>query len=165
MVAGKPPRPITGRTVLVYTVAFFGIVLGVNLTMIKFAVDSMPGTEVDSAYRSSLAFNAEISAAREQAARQWRVTAHIERDADGIGIVQAEARDRTGVPLAGLSFTAQLSRPTDKRADRVVPLGEADAGRYRARVGDVPPGQWDLVLEAARGGERLFLSRSRVVLE
>lgn len=158
-------RPVTGRTVLIYTVAFFGVVLGANLVMLKFAIDSMPGTEVDSAYKASLGFNTEIGAAREQAARAWTVTAHVERDPDGKGLVQAEARDRNGAPLAGLVFTAQLLRPTDKRADRTVPLGEREAGLYRARVDAVAAGQWDLVLEASRDERRLFLSRSRVVLD
>src|SRR6476661_3604635 len=100
-------RPITGRTVLIVTVAFFGIVLAVNLTMLKFAIDSMPGTDVDSAYKASLSFNREIGAAREQAERGWTVTAHVERGADGNGLVQVEARDKAGAPVTGLAFTAQ----------------------------------------------------------
>lgn len=161
----RTARPVTGRMVLIWTVAFFAVVLGVNFTMLKLAIDSMPGTDVDSAYRASLAFNSEIGAAREQVARAWTVTAHVEREPDGRGLVQAEARDKNGAPLVGLTFTAQLARPTDKRADRTVALGERETGLYRARVENLPAGQWDLVLEASRGDERLFLSRSRVVLQ
>jgi nitrogen fixation protein FixH len=165
MAANTQPRPITGRTVLVCTLAFFGVVLGVNLTMLKFAIDTMPGTEVDSAYRASLAFNSEIGAAREQASRGWQVTAQVHRDASGVGTVRVEARDRAGAPLSGLSFTAQLSRPTDKRADQALALSERAGGVYAARIDALAPGQWDLVLAAGRDGAREFLSRSRVVLQ
>jgi nitrogen fixation protein FixH len=158
------PRTITGRTVLIAIVAFFGVVLGANLTMLKLAIDSMPGTEVDSAYRASLAFNHEIGAAREQAARGWQVTAHVERDGAGAGRVQVEARDRSGAPLTGLAFTARLSHPADKRADRTVALAETSGGTYRARFDELAAGQWDLVLEGGRDGAR-FVSRNRVVLE
>ena len=44
-------------------------------------------------------------------------------------------------------------------------LAERDAGIYRGAAADVAPGQWDLVLEAERGIERVFLSKSRVVLK
>jgi len=157
-------RPLTGRTVLFCLLAFFGVVIGVNMVMMKLAIDTLPGTEVDSAYRASLAFNSEISAAREQAARNWRVAAHVERSLDGHATVQVEAHDRDGAPVSGLAFSGRLMRPIDKRADRALALAERESGIYRGGAADVAPGQWDLVIEADRGGERLFLSRNRVML-
>ena len=160
-------RPITGRTVFIATAAYFGVVIAVNLVMIKLAVDTLPGTEVDSAYRASLAYGAEIKAAQAQQQRQWSVNAHIERQADGHASVRVEARDRNGAPLTGLAFTGRLERPADKRADKEIALAEVEGGIYRGTLSGVTPGQWDLVLESdARGekGERLFLARNRVIL-
>ena len=158
-------KPLTGRKVLIMLLAFFGTVVAVNLTMMKLAIDSMPGTEVDSAYRASTAYNAEISAAARQDTRRWRVAGHLDRAADGHAKVKVEARDSAGAPLGGLAFSARLARPTDKRADRLIALTEQETGIYRGELGDVAPGQWDLVLEAERGAERLFLSRNRLVLK
>jgi len=161
-------RPLSGRTVLLCLLTFFGVVVGVNMAMMKLAIDTLSGTEVDSAYKASLAYNDEIRAAREQAARRWSVAGRIARGADGWAAVEVEARDADNAPLAGLVFLARLQRPTDKRADRAVELSERAAGRYAGRVSDLAPGQWDLVIEADRsggGGERLFLSRNRVILE
>ena len=157
-------RPITGRTVFIATAAFFAVIIAVNLVMIKLAVDTLPGTEVDSAYRASLAYGTEIKAAQAQAQRQWRVNAHIERRPDGEAVVRVEARDKNGAPLAGLAFTGRLERPADKRADREIALAEAESGIYRGKLSGVTPGQWDLVLESDARGERLFLSRNRVIL-
>ncbi|MEZ5822609.1 MAG: FixH family protein [Bradyrhizobium sp.] len=162
--SSKTPRPLTGRTVLFYLLAFFGIVMGVNVVMIKLAIDTLPGTEVDSAYRASLAYKGEISAAHEQDQRNWRVDAHVERRADGAALVRLDARDAKGVPLSGLKFSGRLERPTDKRDDRVVELAESGIGVYRGSAADVRPGQWDLVIEGEARGARLFLSRNRVIL-
>lgn len=159
------PRPLSGRAVLAWLVGFFGVVIGVNMVMMKLAIDTLPGLDVDSAYRASLAYNAEIQAARDQAARRWSVTGHLERNGDGAAAVNVEARDAESIPLTGLAFSARLLRPTDKRADRVVALSEREPGRYRGHIPDVGLGQWDLVIEADRGSERLFLSRNRVILK
>jgi nitrogen fixation protein FixH len=164
MVAGVSTKPLSGRAVLIWLVAFFGVVLTVNMVMMKLAIDTLPGTDVDSAYKASLAYNGEIHAAQDQAARRWSVAGKVARSPDAVAIVTVEARDGESVPLTGLVFSARLSRPTDKRADRMIALGERETGRYRGEISDVGPGQWDLVLEASRGGERLFLSRNRVVL-
>lgn len=159
-----PERPLTGRIVLIALLAFFGIVIAANLTMIKFAIDTLPGTEVDSAYRASLAFKSEIAAAREQERRGWRIDAHVERNSDGLARIALEARDRAGAPLSGIGFVARLARPADKRADRVIALTERGAGAFRGSAPGIEPGQWDLVIEAEGAQGRLFLSTNRIVL-
>jgi nitrogen fixation protein FixH len=116
--------------------AFFGVVIGVNVTMMKLAIATLPGTEVDSAYSASIGYEKEIRAAHDQAARDWRVDAHIVRDRDGFATLQVEARDKDGQPLSGLSFRGMLERPTDKRADLAVALSEVGNGVYRGNAGD-----------------------------
>ncbi len=69
----RAPRPLTGKMVLFYLVAFFATVIGVNMVMMKLAIDTLPGTEVDSAYRASLAYEREIVAAQDQDRRKWKV--------------------------------------------------------------------------------------------
>ena len=159
-------RPLTGRMVLVILLAFFGTVIGVNVTMMKLAIATLPGTEVDSAYSASIGYEKEIRAAEDQAARDWRVEAHIVRNRDGVATLEVAAHDKNGDPLSGLAFNGRLERPTDKRADLAVVLSEAGNGVYRGSAGTVAPGQWDLVIEGdAAGGRRMFLSKNRVMLD
>lgn len=160
----KPPKPLTGRMVLLMLIAFFGTVIGVNVVMMRLAISTLPGTEVDSAYSASLGYENEIAAARAQAERGWHVDAHVERGQDGAAIVQVAAKDSTGKPVSGLSFQGRLERPTDKRADQSVDLAEIGVGLYRGRVAQVAAGQWDLVLEGDARGQRMFLSKNRVLL-
>ena len=162
---GKRERVLTGRGVLVWLLAFFAVVFTANGVMMKFAIQTMSGTGVDSAYRAGLAFNAEAQAARRQDERAWHVSGHAARNADGNAVVRVEARDKAGAPLTGLAFSAALERPIDKRADRRIALVELQTGLYGGKAADVAPGQWDLILEADRGGERLFVSKTRVFLK
>jgi nitrogen fixation protein FixH len=157
-------KPLTGTKVFLMLVAFFGVVIGVNVTMMKLAIATLPGTDVDSPYAAGLAYDREISAAHDQVARNWQVNVHIERRADGGAALQVEARDAAGRPVTGLRFGGRLERPTDKRADLAVELAEAGIGIYRGNAATVAPGQWDLVIEGEARGTRVFLSRNRVIL-
>src|SRR5215831_16498189 len=140
-------RPLTGRKVLLILVAFFGVVIGVNVTMMKLAIKTLPGTEVDSAYSASLAYEKEIATARDQSERNWKVDAHVERSGQGGATLQVDVRDSLGRPMTGLTFQGRFERPTDRRADLPVALAETGIGIYRGRAETIAPGQWDLVLE------------------
>ncbi len=158
------PKPLTGRTVFLLLVAFFGVVIGVNLVMMRLAIDTLPGTEVDSAYSASLAYEKEIAAAREQNQRNWQIDARVRRGPDGGASLQVEARDSTGRPMSGLKFQGRFERPADKRADQPVALAETGIGVYRGTASPIAAGQWDLVLQVDAAGRRVFLSRNRVQL-
>jgi nitrogen fixation protein FixH len=157
-------KPLTGRMVLFMVLAFFGVVIAVNVTMMDLAITTLPGTDVDSAYSASIGYEREITAAHDQDARSWKVDAHIERDGNGGATLRVEARDSGGQPVAGLKFEGRLERPTDKRADLAFSLAEVGIGIYRGAAAAVAPGQWDLVLEGDRAGQRMFLSKNRVLL-
>jgi nitrogen fixation protein FixH len=145
-------------------IAFFGVVVGVNLVMMRLAIQTLPGTEVDSAYSASLAYEKEIATAREQTARNWKVDAHVERSGEGGATLQVDARDHNGRPMTGLKFQGRFERPTDRRADLPVALAEVGIGIYRGSAPAIASGQWDLVLEGVAAGQRMFLSRNRVLL-
>ncbi len=157
-------RPITGRFVFIAVASFFAVVIGVNVIMMRLAIATLPGTEVDSAYSASLAYQKEIQAAQAQNGRNWKVDAHIERASDGTARLALEAKAQDGKPLAGLAVFGRLERPTDRRADLAFDISESGGGGYAGIAHGVAPGQWDLVIEADRDGRRLFLSRNRVVL-
>ena len=159
-----PAKPLTGGKVFLMLVAFFGVVITVNMIMMRFAIQTLPGTEVDSAYSASVAYEKEIATARDQTARNWKVDAHVERNGQGGATLQVEARDNSGRPMSGLKFQGRFERPTDRRADLPVALAEVGRGIYRGSAEAIAPGQWDLVLEGAAAGQRLFLSRNRVLL-
>jgi nitrogen fixation protein FixH len=157
-------RPLTGRFVLIAVLSFFAVIIGVNVAMMRLAVTTLPGTEVDSSYSAGLAYQREILAARQQNARDWKLDAHIERKPEGFAALNIHAQDRSGAPLAGLAIFARLERPTDRRADQAFEIAESGGGSYSGTAHGVAAGQWDLVIEADSEGKRMFLSRNRIVL-
>jgi nitrogen fixation protein FixH len=154
--------PLTGRTVLISLLAFFGVVALANAIMIRAAVTTFSGVETGSAYQAGQNFKHETEAARAQQERHWQVRADV-RPADGATLIEIDARDAAGQPLAGLEATAQLQHPTDRRADQAVALSEQTSGHFRGTAAPLA-GQWDVLIDMSRGGERVFRSRNRVVL-
>jgi nitrogen fixation protein FixH len=147
---------------LVCLVAFFAIVTGVNAVMVAAAVWTFGGVETASSYRAGLAFAREIAAAQAQDARGWRVRAGVRPAAEGRRI-ELEARDAGGLPVTNVVASVTLAHPTDRRADRAVVMSEVTPGRFVGTAVALA-GQWDLVIELDRDNERLFRSRSRMML-
>jgi nitrogen fixation protein FixH len=159
---GWRAREVTGRTVLVWLVAFFGLIAVVNVVMIRAAVSTYGGLETESSYQAGLAFARETADARAQDALGWRVDAHLTPTRDGTSLV-IDARDADGRPLRGLAATARLVHPADQRDDHAVVLRETRPGEFSGAA-TAAAGQWDLVLELARDGTRVFRSKNRVML-
>jgi nitrogen fixation protein FixH len=155
-------RPLSGRTVLFCLIAFFAVISLVNGVMIHAAVTTFGGVETASAYQAGLAYAREADAAHAQDALNWQVKANVRPAAEVTGI-EIDARDAAGAAIVGLQAIARLERPTDRRADQVVPMQETRSGQFRGTIGPIA-GQWDLVVELSRDGARLFRSRNRVVV-
>jgi nitrogen fixation protein FixH len=158
----RQPRPITGRTVLLWLLAFFGVVFAVNGVMIHEALSTLSGVDTDSAYQAGLQYEREVALAKAQDARHWRVDAKVTPAANGARL-DITAHDAAGRPLSGLDAAAIFERPTDRRLDEDVALVADGAGRFHGSAA-LAAGQWDLVIEFSRRGEQLFRSRNRVVL-
>jgi len=158
----KAPRPLTGRTVLICLIGFFAVVFVANGIMIRAAISTFGGVETASSYQAGLAFAREAAAAHAQDELRWQVSAQVRPGRD-VTMVDVVARDSAGRPLSGLTATAHLAHPNDGRADQHVSLSEAAAGQFRGTAAPVL-GQWDVIIELSRDGERLFRSRNRVVL-
>ena len=62
------PARITGRHVLFAMLAFFAVVIGVNATMITYAVGTFSGEEEADAYRKGLDYNQTLARRSAEAA-------------------------------------------------------------------------------------------------
>lgn len=155
---------LTGRTVLVAFLAFFGTVAAVNAVMVDAALSTFGGVDTRNAYQAGVAFNREFAAAREQNALGWTVSAHLTQPDSGAFSVAVAIRDRGGRIPDGLHVSAHLMHPADARRDRDFEL-DRKADQFVSTRAVVEPGQWDLVIEAFHDDERLFRSKNRVHLD
>jgi nitrogen fixation protein FixH len=161
--ASGQPRVLTGRMVLSYLVAFFAVVASVNAVMVRAAISTFSGIETRNPYQAGLSYSREEAAARAQETRHWQVTAKLRHQSDGETALELSARDKANQPLTDLDARVTLEHPTDRRLDHPVDMRLDGPGHFRG-ASTPEPGQWDLVIDLTRGGERLFRSRERVTL-
>ncbi len=159
----RKPYEVTGRTVLVTFIAFFGVVFTVNAIMVRAATSTFGGVETQSSYKAGLAFRQETESARAQDARRWDVQTSLVRKSAEDVMLEATIRDAVGAVPVGLSATARLAHPADARRDRTIVLRQEGNGRFRGQS-EATAGQWDLIIDFTKDGERAFRSKSRVIL-
>ncbi len=159
----EKPRELTGRVVLAWFVAFFGVVFAINGIMVRAATLTFGGVETQSSYEAGLQFEQETARAHAQDDLHWRVEGHIARNVAGDAALGLSVRDASGKPVAGITAEARLAHPADERLDRDVALTRVGAGVFQGDT-QAQAGRWDLIVDLYRGGERVFRSRSEIVL-
>jgi nitrogen fixation protein FixH len=159
----KQVRILTGRHVLLWLVAFFGIVFVVNGVLVQAAISTFGGVETLSSYKAGLQFEQEAGLVQRQDALHWQVSGTLTRDRAGVAVLDLIAGDAQGRPLGGLTADARLAHPADDRLDHVIAVRPLAAGVFRGTA-EAQPGQWELIVDLYRGDQRVFRSRSRVSL-
>jgi hypothetical protein len=154
---------LTGRMVLLILIAFFGVVIVVNLFMAYVAVNTFSGLQSQRPYETGLEFNRTIKNAGVQQEQHWQVTSHYERMKDGRVSLKLSLRDKNGQPVDGTTSKVSLLSPVNALRDVVFDLSPQGAGDFTGTaVADA--GQWDLVIEVKQGTAEVFRSVSRVSL-
>ncbi|MEQ9039379.1 MAG: FixH family protein [Silicimonas sp.] len=142
-------REITGKHVLIGTIAAFGVIIAVNFTMAYQAIGTFPGLEVKNSYVASQSFDARREA---QQALGWEASATIEG-----GLLKIALSDAAGRPAQPSGITAVLGRPTIARDDRVLDLVRQD-GVFTTPV-DLDRGAWIVKLTATSDAGVEFAKR------
>ena len=106
------PKPFTGWHMLAIMVAFFGVIIAVNLLMATLANTSWTGLVVQNTYVASQQFNERVADARAQAALGWKGTLTI-----GNGEIRYGLVDASGTPIQAESVTATFRRPAYEAED------------------------------------------------
>lgn len=140
-------REFTGRHMAAILIGFFGLVIGVNVTMAVFASSTFGGTVVDNSYVASQKFNGWIEKGRAQAALGW--TMAPERLADGRVALVLEG-PQGALTGAGLDVVAR--HPLGRMPETPLAFHEVAPGRY---VSDdtLADGRWQLHVAARHSGE------------
>jgi len=147
----KRVRELTGRKVLLIAVAFFGVIIAVNVTMATLAVGGFPGLVSDNPYAEAQRFDAELKAER---ALGWRFASDYE---DGALTVRVARPD--GEPLDGLAVTAVVGRPATLQQDQELGLAPEPGlrGAYATRLA-LGAGMWRVEIDARRGEDRYHIT-------
>ncbi len=154
----RTEREFTGRHMLAIMLAFFGVIIAVNVTMAVFANTSWTGLVVKNSYVASQQFNEKAAEERAQAALAYVPTLRI----DGAAISYAIAdKDGRRVPIASASAT--LHRPVTTREDTHVAFTIGHDGTARGTE-DLTDGVWIMELTADIGREHPWRDMRRIVI-
>lgn len=137
--------PFTGRHAAALLVAFFAVVIAVNLIMARDAISTFGGVVVENSYVASQEYNGWLREAAKERAMGW--SAKASRRSDG----------RLVVTLAGAPKDAVLSgeawHPLGRLPDRTLSFSRQADGQF---VSDqvLPAGRWIARFEARSGSQR-----------
>lgn len=138
-------------------VAFFGVVLAVNVTMIVVGFATWPGLDTTDAYQRGLAYDRAIEAANAEAVLGWDADLAVSREGPGRALVEVALSDRDGNLIEDARVRARLVRPTHEGQDLELDLPHHQGGRYLAEVELPLAGQWEVRVVADHRGQRRHL--------
>mgnify|MGYP001818010228 CR=1 FL=1 len=145
----------TGWHMLFIMLAFFGVIIAVNVTMAVLAGHSWTGLVVKNSYVASQHFNEDLVEARRQAARGW-----TSKLVYGEQHFACALKDRNGEPVVLDDLKVSVGRPASEGQDRTVALRHVGEGRYRGDVA-LEPGIW-MVRITGGAGENAYRRDSRI---
>lgn len=131
----------TGRHIAGILVAFFAVVIGVNVTMATLAGSTFGGVVVDNSYVASQHFNRWLDEAARERAIGWQ--AELRRLPDGRVDVTLSGGSETALRLA-----ATARHPLGRLPDRELSFVAQGKGRF-VSTQVLPAGRWRLRLAAA----------------
>lgn len=139
-------RRFTGFHMLAIMLAFFAVVVAVNLAMATVAARTFGGKVVDNSYVAGQRFNGWLAEARAQEQLGWRSVLAL----DASRRVSLSVATGAG-PLAGAEVRAVARHPVGRAADVALGFHAAAPGRY-VSTAPLPPGRWQVQVEIARDG-------------
>jgi nitrogen fixation protein FixH len=157
----RPTRAseFTGKHMLLIMLAFFGVIIAVNLTMATFASTSWTGFVVKNSYVASQQFNEKAEWGRAQAALGWAGTLVVDGSAIRYRLV-----DRAGEPILLSSVNAIFRRPTSDSEDHTFVL-EAGSEGWHSADSVLRDGVWIVEIDAEAGIEQPYRDVRRIVLK
>lgn len=158
------PREFTGRHMLIYILAFFAVVIGVNITMAMLARKSWTGLVVENTYVASQQFNEEARKGRAQAALGWTGKLTIASGEVRYGLVDSRGKP---VPLHGVRML--FRHPAYEAEDEALTLAAAsrdspgNTQQFAARH-TPKDGVWIVEIDASAGLTSPFRDVRRIMI-
>ncbi|RRH93284.1 cytochrome oxidase [Mesorhizobium tamadayense] len=151
-------REFTGRHMLATILAFFGVVIGVNLTMATLASKSWTGLVVENTYVASQQFNRKAEEGRAQAALGWTGRLTIAG-----GEVRYSLSDAAGKPVPLHGVKVLFRHPAYETEDKTVTLGLASGQEFAAQ--HTPKGGvWIVEIDADAGLAEPYRDVRRIII-
>ena len=146
----------TGAHMVALILAFFAVIIGVNLFMAYHASRSWSGLIVANSYVASQEFNDVVGDIQAQRAHGWQQDFTLAG-----GRVGFRLTDAGGSPLALEAVSVTFRRAAHEREDHTIALARAEGGRFEAphRIAD---GIWVVETHAGLGAGQSWRESFRI---
>lgn len=134
-------KPFTGWHMAGILVAFFGVIITVNLTMAWFATSTWSGLVVKNSYVASQEFNSKVEQVKAQEALGWKG----KLEAAG-GTLRWTFVDAKTNPVPANAVTIRFRRPVTEASDATVTLSRAGDDTWQAQF-PLADGIWIAVVD------------------
>ncbi len=142
MAMAKAEKQFTGKHMLAILIAFFGVVIGVNVLMAYFANSTWSGLVVENGYVASQSFDKDLARAKAQEALGWSVNlSHLD------GRIRITFADREQNKIEGLAIAGELERTVTDKQDQKLTFASMGSGVYTAPA-NLTPGVWEVEINA-----------------
>lgn len=152
----KPGFVFTGWHMLAVMVAFFGVIVSVNMLMAYYATSTWSGLVVKNTYVASQEFNGKAAGIRAMLATGIRGKLTVENGEIAYRLTIGDEK-----PVEADAVTAHFKRPVGEHQDFVAALLPAGDGRYAANR-EVLPGDWIVEMIAMKDGETIMHEAIRI---
>jgi nitrogen fixation protein FixH len=154
----QKPREFTGKHMLAIILAFFGVIIAVNLTMATLANTSWTGLVVENTYVASQQFNKKAEEGRAQAALGWAGKLTI-----ASGEVRYSLTDADGKPVPLHGVKVLFRHPAYESEDKSVTLALATGQEFAAQ--HMPrDGVWIVEVDADAGLAKPYRDVRRIII-
>lgn len=147
---------LNGRHVLAIAIAFFGVIIAVNLVLAVQAVSTFPGLEVENSYVASQTFDDEREGMK---ALGWTLDKAYDPERGELRLTFTDAQG-FAAPVNDLSVL--VGRPTEAKQD-MRPVFTEVSGSFVAPV-QLAKGKWMMHVEAYAPDGTLFRQRLDMVV-
>ncbi|WP_237219998.1 FixH family protein [Sphingomonas arenae] len=121
-------------------VAFFGVVITVNMVMATLATRTFGGVVVENSYVASQQYNRWLAAARKQDALGWSIHSSLD----------AHRRVEVAISVKDAELTGFARHPLGRAPDLALTFTRAADGHLRSNQA-LPQGRWSVHLLARKG--------------
>lgn len=132
----------TGWHMWMLAIAFFGVIIGVNIWLAVVSATSWTGMVVEDSYIAGTQFETLRKAHEAQQAAGWQPDFSYDQGQARLTIVDAAGR-----PIDLGEVSVLISRPVGGHEDQALTLPRAADGSYSAAV-TLPTGAWDAAVSA-----------------
>lgn len=137
--------PFTGRHMAAIMIAFFGVVIAVNVMMARFAIGTFGGVVVENSYVASQHFNRWLDEAKQEKTLGWKAVASHE----GSGPVQIAV---SGTPAGAVQVQAVARHPLGRLPDQAMTFSQTPDGTFVSQQ-TLPAERWRLRIAVNAGGK------------